>query len=203
MTASQKAPMKRQTDNNNNTNSKEQKDQPVWKRYRGLVIPEAALAKVENWLNLIGVSLIMVSMAITMVQIVARYFFNRPFRGETDIIEILMAGILFLGLSYTLRVGGHVGVDILIDRFTGRTFHIVRLIAIAFSIFLFTFLTISAWNFTINSMKVGDVTPEIMFPIWPAKLVMTIGAFIITLRLIVQCIQNLLQVVSSNERAVL
>jgi C4-dicarboxylate transporter DctQ subunit len=189
--------------NQKNSGSLEKRDIPVWERFRVLVLSEKALSKVENWLNLIGVTIIMASMVITVIQIVARYFFNRPIRGETDIVEILMAGILFLGLAYTLRVGGHVGVDIFVNYFKGRTFHIVRLITIVFSLFLFISVTVSAWNFTIKSMNVGDVTPEIMFPIWPAKLVMTIGAFMITLRFFVQFIQNLLQAALSNERKVL
>ena len=190
-------------DNNNNNEA----IQPIesgnvhaWERFRGLVVADLVLSKIENWLNIIGVTLIMCSMAITMVQIIGRYFFNHPIKGETDIIVILMAGIVFLGLSYTLRVGGHVGVDMLVDKLKGKSYYIVRLIAIAISIFLFVFVTISAWNFTLLSLKVGDTTPEIMLAIWPAKLVVTIGAFFITLRFILQFIQNATHIIFSSVR---
>jgi TRAP-type C4-dicarboxylate transport system permease small subunit len=190
-------------DNDNSTDNEitqslELSEVTAWKRFRGLVVTDNVLTRIENWLNIVGVSLIMCSMAITVVQIIGRYFFNHPIKGETDIVEILMAGIVFLGLAYTLRVGGHVGVDILVDRLKGRPHYIVKLLAIAISIFLFVFVTISAWKFTLLSLRVGDATPEIMLAIWPAKLIVTIGAFFITLRFIMQFIQYMVQLVAGK-----
>ena len=45
---------------------------------------------------------------------------NMPLPGYVDWIEVLMPLIAFLGISWTMRQGGHIRMDILVGRLNGR-----------------------------------------------------------------------------------
>jgi TRAP-type C4-dicarboxylate transport system permease small subunit len=52
--------------------------------------------------------------------VVARRVFNTPFLFVEELSGYVVLGIVFLGLAYTLRTGGHIRVDIVHDRLVGR-----------------------------------------------------------------------------------
>ena len=64
---------------------------------------------------------------VTFVQVVARYVFNYSFVWAFELTTWLFAGMIFLGISYGIRVGAHVGVDALINIMPN---HIARIITI-------------------------------------------------------------------------
>jgi TRAP-type C4-dicarboxylate transport system permease small subunit len=178
----------------------EAREMPVYKRITAAVIINRWLSKLEDWLNIGGVTLIILIMLLTVVGAGARYFFDWPVPGEVDITEISMAGIVFLGLAFTLRVGGHVRVEFIVNMFRGRYYHLIEFGTLLLALFLFVVVFISSLQFTLNSWMVGDVTPELLLPIWPAKLCVTIGTFLICLRLIIRLAQHLSRGIAGVER---
>ena len=56
---------------------------------------------------------LMLLMGYTVLDVVLRYGFNRPFSGSLEITEFAMSVIVFLGIAYCGWLGGHVAVDIL------------------------------------------------------------------------------------------
>ena len=54
----------------------------------------------------------MAAMTLTaFVQVVARYVFNYSFVWALELNGVLFAWLIFLGMSYGVRVGAHIGVD--------------------------------------------------------------------------------------------
>jgi TRAP-type transport system small permease protein len=58
-------------------------------------------------------------MAITAVDVVARYVFNRPLRGAFEVTELLLAVLIFAGLPLVSHADEHVTMDF-IDKLLGR-----------------------------------------------------------------------------------
>ena len=54
-------------------------------------------------------------MLIGVVQIFGRKFFNAPIFGYIDIVEIAMSALVFLGLAYTERLGGHIRMELFVS----------------------------------------------------------------------------------------
>jgi TRAP-type C4-dicarboxylate transport system permease small subunit len=52
-------------------------------------------------------------MIYTVLDVILRYAFDRPFSGSFEVTEFAMSAIVFLGIAYCGWVGGHVAVDIL------------------------------------------------------------------------------------------
>ena len=48
---------------------------------------------------------------ITFGQVIARYIFDYSFVWALELVTFLFAWLIFLGMSYGVRVGSHIGVD--------------------------------------------------------------------------------------------
>ena len=58
--------------------------------------------------------LLAVMTLITFTQVVARYVFNFSFVWALELVTYLFGFLIFLGMSYGVRVGSHIGVDALV-----------------------------------------------------------------------------------------
>ena len=78
---------------------------------------------------------------ITFAQVIARYLFNSGWGSALELTQVLFAWLILYGMSYGVRVGAHLGVDILIRKFSPKVFKIFALIG-AFACILYgvTFL---------------------------------------------------------------
>jgi TRAP-type mannitol/chloroaromatic compound transport system permease small subunit len=80
---------------------------PAWKRFSLLHAIEGNVRIIENWLNLCSVFIIMFLMFFATAEILGRYLFNSPIPGHVEIVELIMAGVVFFGIAYTGRVVCH------------------------------------------------------------------------------------------------
>ena len=55
--------------------------------------------------------LLTVMTLVSFTQVVARYVFNFSFVWALELVTFLFAWLIFLGISYGVRVGSHIGVD--------------------------------------------------------------------------------------------
>jgi TRAP-type C4-dicarboxylate transport system permease small subunit len=66
-------------------------------------------------------SLMMAGLVIIVcVDLTLRYFFNSPLLWGTEVTEILLLYITFLGMAWVFREDGHVVIDVFTGQITGR-----------------------------------------------------------------------------------
>ena len=75
--------------------------------------PSGPFGRVLRWMALAGGWVIVALMLYTVLDVILRYVFNKPFSGSLEVTEFAMSAIVFLGIAYCGWVGGHVAVDIL------------------------------------------------------------------------------------------
>ena len=75
--------------------------------------PSGLFGRFLRGLALVGGWVLMLLMGYTVLDVVLRYGFNRPFSGSLELTEFAMSVIVFLGIAYCGWTGGHVAVDIL------------------------------------------------------------------------------------------
>lgn len=73
-------------------------------------------------------ALLMFSTIGTCIDVIFRYFLNRPIHWMLEITEYIMLYIPFLGAAYVLKEEGHIRVDILINHLNEKTKRILNLI---------------------------------------------------------------------------
>src|SRR3546814_5267175 len=92
------------------------------------------LGKVETGLNFVAAFFILALMFLGVANVVGRKLFDHPVAGYIDIVEVTMVAYAFLGVAFCQRVGGHVRMEILVQRFKGRTLWVVEAIAVLIGI---------------------------------------------------------------------
>jgi TRAP-type C4-dicarboxylate transport system permease small subunit len=97
-----------------------------WRRRADVVLGAAAA----------GILLAM--MALTVVDVVARYVFSRPVRGAFEVTELMLVVLIFAGLPLVSFTGEHAVMDF-IDRLLGPRAQrgLERLVQLACAAFLF------------------------------------------------------------------
>lgn len=63
----------------------------------------------------LGGLLLMVMMSLTVGDVVGRYVFDAPIKGATELTEILLSAVIFLGLGALSMAEDHVTVDLVTD----------------------------------------------------------------------------------------
>jgi TRAP-type C4-dicarboxylate transport system permease small subunit len=80
--------------------------EPPWKR------------RVEALLGVAAAAILFAMMGLTVVDVVARYLFNRPVRGAFEVTELMLLVLIFAGLPLVSFTDEHAVMDF-IDRLLG------------------------------------------------------------------------------------
>ena len=132
---------------------------------------------------------------LIMVSVIARYAFNSPFLYVDEIASYLMVSLVFLGLAYTLKEGGHIRVEMIVDRLRHRTRAVLgimtAIIAMLWAFFLLIGVT-GIWLRYLNGGVRGYGT--LQAPLWMPALPLVIGAAFLLLQVLAEifkaCLSN-------------
>jgi len=140
---------------------------------------------------------------ITGYEVVARYIFNSPtiWTVPFGIFFLIWAG--FLSLAYVEKENAHVRVDLLTINFSEKT-QVALDFATTF-LFLISVLFVFYYSidFTYTAIKMNEVTPGLIdLPIWPVKISVSVGLFLLALWLLIEIKQKttlLIKYLKENE----
>lgn len=112
---------------------------------------------------------------VTFAQVIARYVFNYSFVWAFELTTWLFAGMIFIGISYGIRVGAHIGVDALVNIMPR---HVARITTIAATILCIVYSIIvfmGAWSYVGTMKMIGILAQDIPIQQWIPRLVLPIG----------------------------
>ncbi len=180
--------------------AQENEKTPAWKNISLLIKIEPYIATIEEWLNLTAVGIIMFLMFFTVSEIIGRYLFNAPIPGHVEIVELIMAGVVFFGIAHTEKKGGHVRMELFLTKvLKNRGYHIAEAITVSLSLFVYVIIFIYSFQHTLSAYRVGDTTGYIYWPTWPSKLAIPVGSFFLCIRFAIEFIQHVSQAIVGTE----
>lgn len=156
-------------------------------------------ARIDAFGSLLGrlvALLIFVMMTIIAIEVVSRYFFNRPTAWVQDFSGWLQVAYVFLGAPFALKRGYFVRVDVFYARFSPRLQAIVDLSVS--SVLFACFATVMIWkglDFALASYRMGETSSSGVWQgrVYPSKFLLPIGMILLTLAWLAQiCRQALL-----------
>lgn len=128
-------------------------------------------------------------MLYTVLDVVLRYGFNRPFASSVEMTEFAMAIIVFFGLAYCGWIGGHVAVDILERPLEDPRLRFVPVILTFVSALLFGAI---AWFTATEALStMHRVSNMLRWPHYPFMLAVALGSALFAIVLLIQAIQLL------------
>ena len=125
-------------------------------------------------------------MGYTVLDVVLRYVFNRPFSGSLELTEFAMSMIVFLGIAYCGWVGGHVAVDILERPLDDPRLRFIPVILTFASALLFAAI---AWLTAAEAFtSMHRVSNMLRWPHYPFQLTVAFGSAMYAVVLVIQTI---------------
>jgi TRAP-type C4-dicarboxylate transport system permease small subunit len=157
----------------------------------GIPLPRLArlVTAIEDAAMRVVAASLFATMIITVIDVVRRYVFNAPLAWAYDIIgQYLLVAAFFLALSYTLRVDGHMNVDILpLALKSARMRIVLRMVGDVLSLVFFLILlvasTANAWSIWADKEVLSGVIPV---PLWICRAFVVAGTAILVLRLLLR-----------------
>lgn len=143
--------------------------------------------KVENGLNLTAAGFIFLLMFLATLQVFGRKLLNMPIPGYIDYAEQSIAIFAFLGVAYCQRLGGHVRMELVLDKIPrGRIFWLVETITTLASLAIIAVLCRYSFDHFWRAWENGDSTIDINLPVWPSKLLVTLALGVLAFRFALQ-----------------
>ncbi|MCK0122000.1 MAG: TRAP transporter small permease [Yoonia sp.] len=166
------------------------------------------LYKLESAFALISGLAVFCLMLLAVVSVGGRNFLNQPLPGYVDWIQQAMPLIAFMGVSFTQRDGGHIRMDMIVSKLSGRPLYIVELITTLTILILMILLVWGTWAHFARSFDFGspmwsrDSSMDIALPLWPAKLLAPVAFGVLCLRLMLQVWAYVRAIIRNEEQAI-
>ncbi len=112
---------------------------------------------------------------LLFANVVARYLFDTGFTWALEAVQYLFAWVVLVGAAYGVKKGAHLGIDILIDRFSIANQRRIALLGLSLCL-LFT-----GWVFYLSIYYIrkiyqwGDLTLDLQIPQWIPYLAIPVG----------------------------
>jgi len=144
--------------------------------------------RIEDGMNLFAAGAIFILMFLAAIQVVGRKVFNLPIPGYIDYAEQSIAIFAFLGAAYCQRLGGHVRMELVLDRFRGRMLWLLELITTTAAFVIIAILARYSFDHFLRAWQIGDSTIDINLPVWPSKLMVSVALTFLAIRLLIQLV---------------
>lgn len=146
---------------------------------------DAIVTKIEDGFSFVAAMFILGLMVLGAVNVVGRKL-GMPVWGYNDIVVLCMVSFAFLSISAMQRVGGHIRMELLIRRFSGRSLWIFEFVSTLVAIFIMAILIYYSFTAFMRAWELGDSTMDREIPTWPSKIWVPISFSLLLVRLILQ-----------------
>lgn len=152
---------------------------------RALGAVDRLVYRIEKFMALVSGLGIFALMLIGVAHVLGRKFFNMPIFGYIDIVEIMMAFMVFLGIAYTERLGGHIRMELFVAFLKGRWLALFEIVGVVLGLGISGVLLVYSWDHAMRALYLGDSTIDAQFPLWPSKIIVPIALAMLFVRLLV------------------
>lgn len=126
-----------------------------------------------------GLAALIIAVSIS-ADVLLRYFFNAPLLFVDEVASFLLVLVIFGGLAYTFRTGGHVRVDLVTTHLPPAVRAWLRagglLLGIAF-ILLVSWTTLQS---ALTAYRYGRVSTVMLYPLWLPMLLIPAGLLLMS-----------------------
>jgi C4-dicarboxylate transporter DctQ subunit len=120
---------------------------------------------------------------LTFVQVVLRYVFNSGLVWALEATTYLFGWLVLFGMSYGIRTGTHIGVDIFVQKLPPGPRRAVGLAAAALSMLFAVMLLIGSVVYFEKVRSIGIEAEDIPIERWVLIIILPIGFLMLLIRL--------------------
>ena len=143
------------------------------------------LLKIFNRLEEHLIALLLAAMTlITFSQVIVRYFFNSGTVWALELTTYLFAWLVLFGMSYGVRVGGHIGVDVVTRLLSNKWQRILVIIAALLSMLYCLLIFIGGLEYVYKFYELGIETEDLPIKQWIIYSILPIGFMLLFFRFV-------------------
>lgn len=133
-------------------------------------------------------------------EVVARYFFRAPTIWAQEMSVYLFMWTMLAGAAYTLQKGKHVRIDLIIERLSLRTQHIMEMITSVVGMVFCAIITWQAYEMIAVSIGYNKVTATLLrIPMWIPQSALLLGFALLTFQFAVIIVDRFNSVFGKQE----
>ena len=119
---------------------------------------------------------------ITFMQVIARYVFNHNFVWALELTGVMFAWLIFIGMSYGVRVGAHIGVDALVKSLGSKSARVVGSLAAALCILYALLVAFGSFQYVQKMYDVGILMQDLPVKSWIPRAILPVGFLLLAFR---------------------
>ena len=140
--------------------------------------------------TLAGLAVLVIVVLITY-DVLMRFFFEQPQLFVDEVASFLEVLVIFGGLAYTFRTGGHVRVDLVTSHLPRRARAWLRTVALVTGL---VFLGVVMWptiQSALTAYRYGRVSAVMLYPLWLPMLLIPVGLALLAVAMLAALIAQL------------
>jgi len=141
-----------------------------------------------KYLDYIAWMAVIAMMLLTVANVLATKVFNTNILGSIEITELLMVICVFFSFANTEVEEGHISVDLLVKKLKPKKQAIMLVITQGLCAILFACVSWSSLFHAIEKQEMGEVTMDLLIPLYPFAYITALGCFLLCLVLIIKTI---------------
>jgi TRAP-type C4-dicarboxylate transport system permease small subunit len=138
-----------------------------------------------------GIAALVAMMLLTGTDVFLRFFFRSGIFGTVEIIgNYLMVAVVFLPLAFSMVKSGHISVDFVVTNLSRRPRAALGAMGMLLS---FVIMALIGWHGavgTFHSWESGDTMVNLKLSMWPGKILVPIGCFLLCIQIILSIYRN-------------
>lgn len=142
---------------------------------------EALNARVVRLLLAAAAVVIFLLGFLVCADIFGRAIFNSPVKGTPEIVSMSIVIICFLLAGYSVQSNSMISTDVFSSMFGVRGHAAANLLSAVLGIMFFGFIVWGSYEPMLHAVTSGEYEGEgaLRVPVWPARLVVLIGSFLV------------------------
>jgi TRAP-type C4-dicarboxylate transport system permease small subunit len=129
------------------------------------------LKTLSRWFAYAGALLILAMTALISYDVFRRYALNDPMLGTQELVEYMLLATFFLFITDCWNASTHVRMSIVYAKMTGGVKKAADAIVGTAGALLFGVMAWKVWGELLYALDAGQVSSELLMPIWPFKIV--------------------------------
>lgn len=126
-------------------------------------------------------------LALVCYAVATRYFFGRPQAWTDEVVGWLLVGVVMLAVPEAQRQGRHIGVDWLVDKWTGARQRLVLGTGAASVAIVAGLLVAQGWEMVVFTRMIGilpNTLPQV--PLWAIQALVPLGGVLLLIVALLQ-----------------
>ncbi|MEO7242080.1 MAG: TRAP transporter small permease [Variovorax sp.] len=121
---------------------------------------------------------------LTFLQVVLRYVFNSGFTWALQLTTVFFALMIFVGISYGVRVGAHIGIDALVSKMPAHVRRATSIVVVLLCLVYAGLVIFGSFIYVAKMQQAGIEMDDLPVPVWLVRAILPLGYLLLTLRFV-------------------